>query len=89
MAWAAEPVRKSPGTFATGSHSTNAPIPDRIPETRTGDGQPRGYVGSLPFNRQPPYEGRALGAAERAAEVGPGSREPVQGGAKERWPVRR
>src|SRR5882672_3373195 len=44
--------RKIPGTFAMDSYFTNAPILNYVHGKRVGDGLPRGYVGSLKFNRK-------------------------------------
>lgn len=77
--------RKIPGTFAMDSYFTNAPILNHIHEKRIGDGQPRGYVGALKFNRKLQYENRTLKASELAAEIGPESRKPMQEGEKEQW----
>src|ERR1700738_773593 len=63
--------RKIPGTFAMDSYFTNAPILNHIHEKRTGDGQPRGYVGSLKLNRKLQYQNRTLKASELATEIAP------------------
>jgi hypothetical protein len=77
--------RKIPGTFAMDSYFTNAPILNYIHGKHLGDGRPRGYVGSLKFNRKLQYRGRALKASELAAEIGPESRKPLQEGEKRQW----
>jgi hypothetical protein len=77
--------RKIPGTFAMDSYFTNAAILNYIHGKRGGDGQPRGYVGSLKFNRKLQYKGRLLKASELAAEIGPESRKPLQEGEKRQW----
>src|SRR5215208_6562772 len=77
--------RKIPGTFAMDSYFTNAPILNHIHGKRIGGGQPRGYVGSLKFNRKLQYKGRLLKASELAAEIGPESRKPLQEGEKQQW----
>jgi hypothetical protein len=77
--------RKIPGTFAMDSYFTNAPILNYIHGKRMGDGRPRGYVGSLKFNRKLQYRGRTLKASELAAEIGPESRKPLQEGEKRQW----
>lgn len=77
--------RKIPGTFAMDSYFTNAPILNYIHSKRIGDGQPRGYVGSLKFNRKLQYKGRLLKASELAAEIGPETRKPLQEGEKQQW----
>jgi hypothetical protein len=77
--------RKIPGTFAMDSYFTNAPILNHIHENRTDDGQPRGYVGSLKFNRKLQYQNRTLKASELATEIAPESRKPMQEGEKKQW----
>jgi len=77
--------RKIPGTFAMDSYFTNAPILNHIHGKRIGDSQPRGYVGSLKFNRKLQYQGRILKASELATEIGPESRKPMQEGEKKQW----
>jgi hypothetical protein len=77
--------QKIPGTFAMDSNFTNAPILNYIHSKRMGDGQPRGYVGSLKSNRKLQYQGRVLKASELAAETGPGSRKPLREGQKQQW----
>jgi hypothetical protein len=77
--------QKIPGTFAMDSYFTNAPILNHIHEKRIGDDQPRGYVGSLKFNRKLQYQNRILKASELAAEIGPESRKPMQEGDKKQW----
>jgi hypothetical protein len=77
--------RKIPGTLAMDSYFTNAPILNHIHGKRTGDGPPRGYVGSLKFNRKVLYRNRTLKASELAAEIAPESRKPLQEGEKRQW----
>jgi DDE superfamily endonuclease len=77
--------RKIPGTFAMDSYFTNAPILNYINGKQIGDGQPRGYVGSLKFNRKLQYKGRTVKASELAAEIGPESRKLLQEGEKRQW----
>jgi len=74
-----------PGTFAMDSYFTNAPILNYIHGKQSGDGRPRGYVGSLKFNRKLEYRGRTLKASELAAEIGPELRKPLQEGDKQQW----
>ena len=83
MNWVSD--KKIPGTFAMDSYFTNAPILNHIHEKRTRDGQPRGYVGSLKFNRKLQYQNRTLKASELAAEIAPESRRPMQEGEKKQW----
>jgi len=77
--------REIPGTFAMDSYFTNAPILNYLHGKQRGDGQPRGYVGSLKFNRKLQYKGRTLKASELAAEIFPESRKPLQEGEKRQW----
>jgi hypothetical protein len=77
--------KKIPGTFAMDSYFTNAPILNHIHEKKTDDGQPRGYVGSLKFNRKLQYQNRTLKASELASEIGPQSRKPFTDGEKQQW----
>lgn len=67
-----------PGTFAFDSYFTNALILNHIHGKRQADGQPRGYVGSLKFNRKLPYKGREIKAADLAREIAPAMRKPMQ-----------
>jgi hypothetical protein len=78
-------IREIPGTFAMDSYFTNAPILNYIHGKRIGDGQPRGYVGSLKFNRKLQYQGGLLKASELASRIGPESRKPLQEGEKRQW----
>ncbi len=77
--------KKIPGTFAMDSYFTNAPILNHIHDKKADDGQPRGYVGSLKFNRKLQYKGRILKASELASEIGPASRKPFPEGEKKQW----
>ena len=77
--------RHIPGTFAMDSYFTNAPILNYIHSKRLGDGRPRGYVGSLKFNRKLVYRGRTLKASELAALIGPELRKPLREGDKQQW----
>jgi hypothetical protein len=77
--------RKIPGTFAMDSYFTNAPILNYIHAKRSGDGRPRGYVGSLKFNRKVQYQGRLLKASELAAQIDPGYRKVLREGDKPQW----
>src|SRR5207245_10380860 len=78
-------ARRIPGTFAMDSYFTNAPILNYIHSKQLGDGRPRGYVGSLKFNRKLVYRGRTLKASELAALIGPGLRKPLRAGDKQQW----
>ena len=81
--WADE--RHIPGTFAMDSYFTNAPILNYIHGKRLGDGRPRGYVGSLKFNRKLQYKGGVLKASELAARIGPEARKLLREGDKRQW----
>lgn len=74
-----------PGTFAMDSYFTNAPILNHIHSKHLGNGQPRGYVGSLKFNRKLEYQGRLVKASELAAGVAPALRKPLQQGDRKQW----
>jgi hypothetical protein len=77
--------RHLPGTFAMDSYFTNAPILNYIHGKPLPDGRPRGYVGSLKFNRKLEYKGRPLKASELAAQLGPEVRKPLREGDKQQW----
>jgi hypothetical protein len=77
--------RHIPGTFTMDSYFTNAPILNHIHGKQLGDGRPRGYVGSLKFNRKLWYKGRQLKASELVAGIGPELRKPLQEGDKQQW----
>lgn len=74
-----------PGTFAMDSYFTNAPILNYIHGKKLGDGQPRGYVGSLKFNRKLQYKGRIVKASELATQIEPSLRKVLREGQKEQW----
>jgi DDE superfamily endonuclease len=74
-----------PGTFAFDSYFTNAPILNHIHGKQLSDGQPRGYVGSLKFNRKLEYRGRVVKAAALAAEIAPEVRKPLREGERQQW----
>jgi hypothetical protein len=74
-----------PGTFAMDSYFTNAPILNHIHGKQQANGQPRGYVGSLKFNRKLEYRGRPLKASELAASIAPEVRKPLQVGDRRQW----
>jgi DDE superfamily endonuclease len=78
-------ARDIPGTFAMDSYFTNAPILNHIHGKRLANGQPRGYVGSLKFNRKLEYQGRILKAAELAAAIEPALRKPMRQGDHQQW----
>lgn len=74
-----------PGTFAFDSYFTNAPILNHIQGLRQADGQPRGYVGSLKFNRKLEYRGRVIKASDLAKTIAPDLRKPMQRGDRTQW----
>jgi len=81
--WVCE--QKIPGTFAMDSYFTNAPILNHIHGKPSGNGQPRGYVGSLKFNRKLEYQGRLLKASELAAGIAAEVRKPMRQGERQQW----
>jgi hypothetical protein len=74
-----------PGTFAFDSYFTNAPILNHIHGKQLANGQPRGYVGSLKFNRKLAYRGRIVKASDLAAGIEPGVRKPLREGDRTQW----
>jgi hypothetical protein len=74
-----------PGTFAMDSYFTNAPILNHIHSKHLGNGQPRGYVGSLKFNRKLQYQGRLVKASELAAGIAAEVRKPMREGERQQW----
>jgi hypothetical protein len=74
-----------PGTFAMDSYFTNAPVLNHIHGKQLPGGQPRGYVGSLKFNRKLEYQGRLLKASELAAGIAPAARKPLRTGDRTQW----
>jgi hypothetical protein len=74
-----------PGTFAFDSYFTNAPILNYIHSKQLANGQPRGYVGSLKFNRKLVYRGRLLKASALAQEIEPALRKPLREGERTQW----
>jgi hypothetical protein len=74
-----------PGTFTFDSYFTNAPILNHIHGKRLADGQPRGYVGSLKFNRKLAYRGRVVKASELAAQIDPAARKELREGDRRQW----
>jgi hypothetical protein len=74
-----------PGTFTFDSYFTNAPTLNHIHGKQLADGQPRGYVGSLKFNRKLDYRGRIVKAAALAAEIDPEVRKPLREGERQQW----
>ena len=74
-----------PGTLAFDSYFTNTPILNHIHGKRLGDGQPRGDVGSLKFNRKLESQGRILKASALAASIDPSVRKPLREGDRQQW----
>ena len=74
-----------PGTFAMDSYFTNAPILNYIHGKQLRDGRPRGYVGSLKFNRKLVYRGRIVKASELASQIGVELRKLLREGDKQQW----
>jgi len=81
--WVCE--RDIPGTFAFDSYFTNAPILNHIHGKELGNGQPRGYVGSLKFNRKLEYRGRLLKASKLAGSIAPALRKALVVGERKQW----
>ena len=81
--WVAE--QQIPGTFAMDSYFTNAPILNYIHGKLVADRRPRGYVGSLKFNRKLQYRGRIVKASALAAQIGPELRQSLKEGDKQQW----
>ncbi len=78
-------ARNIPGTFAFDSYFTNAPILNHIHGKQLANGQPRGYVGALKFNRKLEYQGRLLKADALAATIPPEVRKPLREGDRQQW----
>src|SRR4051794_22681126 len=78
-------AQQIPGTFALDTYFTNALILNHIHSKHLKDGQPRGYVGSLKFNRKLVYRGRTLKAAELAATIAPEVRKPLRQSERQQW----
>jgi hypothetical protein len=74
-----------PGTFTFDSYFTNAPILNHIHGKQLANGQPRGYVGSLKFNRKLEYKGGVVKASELAARIAPEVRKPLREGDRKQW----
>jgi hypothetical protein len=78
-------AQQIPGTFAFDSYFTNASILNHIHGKHVADGQPRGYVGSLKFNRKLEYKGRIVKAAALAAQIEPSVRKELREGDRRQW----
>jgi DDE superfamily endonuclease len=78
-------VQGIPGTFAFDTYFTNAKILNHIHGKALSDGQPRGYVGSLKFNRKLEYRGRIVKATELAASIASELRKPLRAGERQQW----
>lgn len=74
-----------PGTFTFDSYFTNAPILNHIHGKQTSNGQARGYVGALKFNRKLLYRGRLVKANDLAASIAPALRKAVREGERTQW----
>ncbi len=74
-----------PGSFTMDSYFTNAAILNHIHDKKISNGQPRGYVGSLKFNRKLEYRGKIIKANALAATITPEMRKPMQRGQKCQW----
>src|SRR5436190_3366012 len=74
-----------PGTFAFDSYFTNAPILNYIHSKQLENGLPRGYVGSLKFNRKLEYKGGIVKASALAASIDPANRKLMQVGDLKQW----
>jgi DDE superfamily endonuclease len=78
-------AQEIPGVFTFDSYFTNAPILNHIHGKQLGDGQSRGYVGSLKFNRKLEYRGRLLKASALAAGIDPSVRKELREGERTQW----
>lgn len=74
-----------PGTFTFDIYFTNAPILNHIHGKRAANGQARGYVGSLKFNRKLLYRGQLIKATDLAASIAPPVRKAVREGERTQW----
>lgn len=74
-----------PGTFAMDSYFTNADILNHVHGKHLRDGRPRGYVGSLKFNRKLVYRGEVIKASALASRISLELRKPMREGDKEQW----
>jgi hypothetical protein len=83
VSWVHE--QEIPGTFAMDSYFTNAPILNHIHGKSFRDGRPRGYVGSLKFNRKLDYRGGTIKASALAATIEPSVRKELREGDKRQW----
>ena len=81
--WTCE--QRIPGTFAFDSYFTNALIMNHVHGKQGENGQPRGYVGSLKFNRKLEYKGRIVKASDLAASMGSEIRKPMFEGEDKQW----
>ena len=74
-----------PGTFTFDVYFTNALILNQIHGKTAANGQPRGYVGSLKFNRKLLYRGQVVKANELAARIASPQRQLVREGERRQW----
>src|SRR5437588_3269493 len=78
-------ARDIPGDFAMDSYFTCAEILNHIHAKKLDSGLPRGYVGSLKFNRNVVYKGQTLAVEKLAAQLGPQARKRLARGDKAQW----
>ena len=81
--WVVE--QKIPGDFVFDSYFTNAPIVNYIHGKRLKNDRPRGYIGSLKFNRKVQYKGKTLKVSELAARIQPEKRKKIDHGNRQQW----
>lgn len=86
--WSQE--RNIPGTIAMDSYFTNASILNHVHGKKLREKQgvgerPRGYVGSLKFNRKLWYRNEEIKASELAERIDPDMRKPMYEGDKLQW----
>ncbi len=74
-----------PGIFTFDSYFTNAPVLNHIDGKKLANGQSRGYVGSLKFNRKLEYQGRIVKASELATRIAPEVRKVMYEGETKQW----
>jgi hypothetical protein len=77
--------RNIPGTFAFDIYFTNAQILNYINSKKLGNDLPRGYVGSLKFNRKLEYKGGITKASALAASIEPANRKSMEIGDQKQW----
>lgn len=77
--------RQIPGIFTFDSYFTNAEILNYLHAQKDAQGNARGYVGDLKFNRKLESKGRILNATELAASIAPGDRQEHRRGDQRQW----